>query len=270
MREVPVAQRHRTTEWDPCIARRHRCIHPPPLRSPSWQRSARWSGKFMRADESAITIITAMQDRERAHGMQGRECALAYLPSLRTKFCTVSSSTASRDVAAGPCPVAGSWRPSTAMRAEPGEISVSDDHCNILTGYLVYLLPSFALDTAIAILHSHRGPWTSAREPCRKPPTCMLRRSAHCSNVKPRSIPRAKHTLLGSMGRCGARITAQRTHGLAGTGDLADRRLIIVDASQEGCQLLVNCPAKHLLLRRHSHVTAKLTGIHELRAERRA
>ena len=148
----------------------------------------------MRADESAITIITAMQDRERAHGMQGRECALAYLPSLRTKFCTVSSSTASRDVAAGPCPVAGSWRPSTAMRAEPGEISVSDDHCNILTGYLVYLLPSFALDTAIAILHSHRGPWTSAREPCQKPPTCMLRRSAHYSNVKPRSIPRAKHS----------------------------------------------------------------------------
>jgi hypothetical protein len=215
MREVPVAQRHRTTEWDPCTARRHRCIHPPPLRGPSWQRSARWSGTTVRADESAITIVTAMQDRERAHGMQGRECALAYLPSLRTKFCTVSSSTASRDVAAGPCPVAGSWRPSTAMRAEPGDRSDSDDRCNILTGYLVYLLPSFAPGTAIATLHSHRDPWTSAREPCQKHPTCMLRRSAHRSNIKPRSIPRAKHSLLGSMGTAGA-VPASQHSALAG------------------------------------------------------
>lgn len=240
MREIPVAQRHQTTEGDPCTARRRRCIHPPPLRGPSWQRSARWSGTTVRADESAITIVTAMQ---------GREYALAYLPSLRTKFCTVSSSTASSDVAAGPCPVACSWRPSTAMRAETGDRSDSDDHCNMLTGYLVYLLPSFAPGTAIATLHNHRGPWTSAHEPCRRPPTCMLRRSAHRSNVKPRSIPRAKHTLL-----CGARITAQRTRRLAGTGDLAARRLIIVDAPKEGCQLIVDCPAKHLLLRLRRHL----------------
>ena len=194
MREVPVAQRHRTTEWDQCTARHRRRFHPPPLRGPSWQRSARWSGTTVRAAESAITIVTATQDRERAYRMQGRECALAYLPSLRTKFCTVSSSTASRDVAAGPCPVAGSWRPSTAMRAEPGDRSDSDDHCNIPTGYFVYLLPSFAPGTAIATLHSHRGPWTSAREPCQKPPICMLRRSAHRNNVKPLSFPRAKQT----------------------------------------------------------------------------
>lgn len=56
--------------------------------------------------------------------MQGSDGALAYLPSLRTKLCTLSSSTGPSDVAALSCAAAGSWWPSTAMRAAPaGDMS---------------------------------------------------------------------------------------------------------------------------------------------------